>query len=201
MKPKVVAPKRVDGRRLRAERTRASILTALLELVRGGVVTPTAPQIAAKAGVALRSIAQHFPSREALFAAAAAAYRDLAPRTGEVDPSLPLDERIEAFAARRAEVLEVTAPYRLTATIMAAQSPAVHEGLREAARLRRHEVAAVFERELEPLARGARGDLIDALDAVASGRAWDALRDDMQLAPRAAQARLAFLIRAVLKSR
>jgi AcrR family transcriptional regulator len=192
VKPKTVAPKRVDGRRLRAERTRASILTALLELVRGGVVTPTAPQIAAKAGVALRSIAQHFPSREALFAAAAAAYRDVAPRTGEVDPSLPLDERIEAFAARRAEVLEVTAPYRLTATIMAAQSPAVHEGLRAAARLRRHEVATVF---------GVRGDLLDALDAAASGRAWDALRDDMQLAPKAAQARLALLIRAVLQSR
>lgn len=198
MKPKTVAPKRVDGRRLRTERTRAAILGALLELVRGGVVTPTAPQIAAKAGVALRSIAQHFPSREALFAAAAAAYRDAAPRTGEVDPSLPLAERIEAFAARRAEVLETTAPYRLTATIMAAQSPAVHEGLRAAARLRRHEVAAVFAPELDRHARGARADLLDVLDAAASGRTWDALRDDMQLAPKSAQARMAFLIRAVL---
>jgi TetR/AcrR family transcriptional regulator, regulator of autoinduction and epiphytic fitness len=189
---KTVAPKeaRVDGRRLRTERTRAAILRALLELVHGGVVTPTAPQIAAKAGVALRSIAQHFPSREALFAAAAAAYRDLAPRTGEVDPSLPLDERIEAFAARRAEVLE---------TIMAAQSPAVHEGLRAAARLRRHEVAAVFAPELDRHARGARADLLDVLDAAASGRTWDALRDDMQLAVKSAQARMAFLIRAVLR--
>lgn len=189
---KTLAPKKIDGRTLRAARTRAAILGALLELIRDGEVAPTAPQIAAKAGVALRSIAQHFPSREALFAAAAAVYRDVAPRTGEVDPSLPLDERIEAFAARRAEVLEVTAPYRLTATIMAAQSPAVHEGLRAAARLRRHEVTTVF---------GARGDVLDALDAAASGRTWDALRDDMQLAPKAAQARMAFLIRAILKSR
>ena len=198
MKGKTVAPKRVDGRRLRAERTRAAILGALLSLVREGEVTPTAPQIAARAGVALRSIAQHFPSREVLFAAAAAAYRDVAPRTTTVDPALPRDERIAAFAARRAEVLETTAPYRLTATIMAAQSPAVHEGLRAAARLRRAEVAAAFATELDAHPAKTRGALLDALDAVASGRTWDALRDDMELSPKIAQQRMTALIAAVL---
>jgi AcrR family transcriptional regulator len=198
VKTRTVAPKRVDGRRLRAERTRAAILGALLTLVREGQVTPTAPQIAARAGVALRSIAQHFPSREVLFAAAAAAYRDVAPRTAAVDPSLPRGERIVEFAARRAEVLETTAPYRLTATIMAAQSPAVHEGLRAAARLRRAEVAAAFATELDARPPKPRAELLDALDAVASGRAWDALRDDMQLSPKIAQARMAALIAAVL---
>ena len=197
---RVVAPreKRIDGRRLRAERTREAILVALLDLVRGGEVTPSAPQIAAKAGVALRSIAQHFPSREALFAAAAAAYRNVAPRTAEIDMSLPRAERVAAFAARRAEVLDTTAPYRLTATIMAAQSPAVHEGLRAAARLRRAEVATAFAPELERISGRGRTEVLDALDAAASGRAWDALRDDMQLAPRAAQARLQLMISAIL---
>ncbi|HTJ40800.1 MAG TPA: TetR family transcriptional regulator [Kofleriaceae bacterium] len=195
--PKKRAPK-IDGRRLRSERTRASILGALLALVKDGNVAPSAPQIAAKAGVALRSIAQHFPSREALFAAAAAAYRDVAPRTEAVDVALARDERVVAFAAKRADVLETTAPYRLTATIMAAQSHAVHDGLRVAARLRRAEVAAAFAPELERIAGRAKAEILDALDAAASGRAWDAWRDDMQLAPRAAQARMAMVLSAIL---
>jgi len=105
---------------------------------------------------------------------------------------------VAAFAARRAEVLETTAPYRLTATIMAAQSPAVAEGLRAAARLRRAEVAAAFAPELDPLAAKARGELLDVLDAAASGRTWDGMREDTQLAPRAAQARMASMLGALL---
>jgi AcrR family transcriptional regulator len=189
---------RVDGRKLRAEKTRAAILEALLALVQDGEVTPSAPQIAAKAGVALRSIAQHFPSREALFAAAAAAYRDVAPRTADIDASAPRAARVAAFAAKRADVLETTAPYRLTATIMVAQSPAVHEGLRAAARLRRAEVARAFAPELDELSGRARTELLDLLDAAASGRTWDALRDDMELAPRVAQARMATILAAIL---
>src|SRR3954465_7340684 len=60
-----------DGRRLRAVRTRARILEALLELLDEGRPEPTASEIAERAGVALRSIAQHFKTREQLLAALA----------------------------------------------------------------------------------------------------------------------------------
>ncbi|MCB9562277.1 MAG: TetR family transcriptional regulator [Kofleriaceae bacterium] len=189
---------RVDGRRLRSTRTRAAILEALLALVRDGRVVPTAPQIAARAGVSLRTVAQHFPTRDDLFAAAATAYREIAPRTDVVDVAAPLATRIATFAGLRAEVLEVTAPYRLTATTMAAQSPAVADGLRKASRRRRAEVAAAFAPELGALPDRARIELLDGLDVVAGGRTWDALRQDLRLGPRVAQARLELLLGAVL---
>ena len=60
-----------DGRHLRSERTRASIVSALLSLADQGELAPTAQQVADTAGVALRSIRQHFATREELFVAAA----------------------------------------------------------------------------------------------------------------------------------
>lgn len=196
--PRVARATGEDGRHRRAKRTRAAILTALLALVEEGQVAPSAPQIAARAKVALRSIAQHFPSRELMFAAAAAHYREVAPRTTSGDRRATLADRVASFAARRAAVLETTTPFRRTATAMASQSTAVADGLRAAARARRTEVAAAFAPELEALAEAARGALLDALDVVCSGRAWDGLRDDLGLAPADAEARVAFLIAAIL---
>ena len=195
-----VAPRqaRVDGRRLRAERTRDAILEALLDLIGAGEVAPAAPQIAARAGVALRSIAQHFPSREDLFAAVVARYRDRAPPTEPVDPARPRAARVAAFVERRARILEATTPYRRTATVIAATSRAVAAGLREAARGRRAEVAAAFAPELARLPRRGRTELLDVLDAAAGGRTWDALREDQGLSPRTARSRLAFLLGAAL---
>ena len=51
-------------------RTRATILEALLALVRTGALNPTAAEIAREAGVSLRSISQHFPTRGELYGAA-----------------------------------------------------------------------------------------------------------------------------------
>ena len=64
----MTAAAELDGRRARTVRTRAAILEALLALLRGGDINPTAAEIARKAGVSLRSIAQHFPRRGDLFA-------------------------------------------------------------------------------------------------------------------------------------
>ena len=47
----------LDGRRARTVRTRAAILEAVLALLRGGDINPTAAEIARQAGVSLRSIA------------------------------------------------------------------------------------------------------------------------------------------------
>lgn len=199
--PVPVSPAPADGRHRRAQRTHTAILTALLALVEEGQVAPSAPQIAARAGVALRSIAQHFPSRERMFAAAAARYREVAPRTTAGDPALSVAERVARFAIRRARVLETTAPFRRAATSLAAQSIAAAEDLRAAAGLRRAEVAAAFAPDLEPRDEPARAALLDALDVVCGGRAWDAMREDLGLPAAVAQDRLAFLISAVLAAR
>lgn len=59
-------PGRVDGRRLRSERTRQLIVEAYMALVRESSQIPTAVQIAERAGYSVRSIFERFPDMEAL---------------------------------------------------------------------------------------------------------------------------------------
>src|SRR5690242_15042648 len=61
----------IDGRRLRAERGRAAVVAATLELVDGGNPVPTFADIAEVSGVSERTIFRYFPDREALFGAVA----------------------------------------------------------------------------------------------------------------------------------
>ncbi len=63
-------PPRVDGRRLRSERTKQLIIEAFLALLRDDPVMPTAVQIAERAGYSVRSIFERFPDLIALRVAA-----------------------------------------------------------------------------------------------------------------------------------
>jgi AcrR family transcriptional regulator len=189
---------RPDGRRLRAVRTRAAIVGALYDLVRGGDPAPTAATIAARAGVALRSIGQHFPTREALLAAVAE-HHFLA--TGAPPPlraAGPLADRIRAFARVRADDLERTGPIRRAIAAMPAPSETIRAQLARALELRRVELARVFAAELEPHPADTRRRILDRLDVVTSGPAWDVLRTQQGHGLRAATDELAALVAAVL---
>lgn len=63
-------PGRIDGRRLRSERTKQLIIEAFLSLLRDNPVMPTAVQIADRAGYSVRSIFERFPDLVALRLAA-----------------------------------------------------------------------------------------------------------------------------------
>ena len=64
------APK-IDGRRLRSERTRLAIIEAYQELLRRNSVMPTAVQIAEQAGCSVRSVFERFSDLDALSLATA----------------------------------------------------------------------------------------------------------------------------------
>jgi AcrR family transcriptional regulator len=68
--PPLPKPPRVDGRRLRSERTKQLIIEAFLSLLREEPVMPTAVQIAERAGYSVRSIFERFPDLVALRVAA-----------------------------------------------------------------------------------------------------------------------------------
>ena len=59
----------IDGRTARSQRTRSAIVAACIELVEEGDLRPTAPRVAERAGVSVRSVFQHFDDLEGLFAA------------------------------------------------------------------------------------------------------------------------------------
>ncbi|MCX7361713.1 MAG: hypothetical protein NTV97_07575 [Alphaproteobacteria bacterium] len=69
-KPAIRKPARIDGRRLRSERTKQLIIEAFLALLREEATIPTANQIAERAGYSVRSIFERFPDLIALRVAA-----------------------------------------------------------------------------------------------------------------------------------
>src|SRR5436305_14966913 len=116
MLPQRVLEKR-DGRRERSARTHKAIVAALIDLIEEGNLSPTASQIAKRASVAVRSIRQHFPSREDLFVAAVEEHaRRASPMKSYVDARLPLEQRIAAFAEARAKEREFCSPVRRAAS-------------------------------------------------------------------------------------
>jgi TetR/AcrR family transcriptional regulator, regulator of autoinduction and epiphytic fitness len=173
---------KLDGRRARAERTHQAIVSALLDLADEGKLAPTALEIADRAGVAVRSIRQHFASREALFLAASAEHGRRIAHTHT--PSLPsgkLADRVSRFVASRTRELEATSALRRAASLAEPQSDAIGKAVAQVSRARRRELEGVFAPELAAAPRAERKTLLDALDVATSGRTWDALKREMKL--------------------
>src|SRR4051794_19041395 len=157
----------IDGRTARAQRTRQAVVEALLNLLQEGDLRPTAPRIAERAGVSLRSVFQHFADREALlFAVADQQQRELRRMTRRIGSDGPIDKRIEAFVSQRCRVLEATASVWRASLLHEPDAPGVksiRDGLID---LARRELSAVFDPELEARKGSDRRELLDALAVV-----------------------------------
>ena len=174
----------VDGRRLRAVRTRARILEALLELIDEGRPEPTASEIAERAGVALRSIAQHFNTREQLLAALA--QKHLA-RLPSVEPALTsgsFEERLASFVSARARALVTSVAIRQLGRSAEGKWEAISSAFKEVGRQRRKELQRVFAAELGKQ----EAWVLESADATTSGSFWDSLRRTQGLSVKRASA-------------
>ena len=188
-----------DGRLARSRTTRAAVVEALLALIEAGDLRPTAPRIASRAGVSLRSVFQHFHDLEALFAAAADRQAErLGPLMQPIAPNAPFAERLRRFVAQRARLLETLSPVRRAALLMEPFSNEVATRLRELRGRKRAEIEQVFATELAACPPAARHDLLAALDAAASYSTWHALRVHQELPVERARQVLAQMLTALL---
>jgi TetR/AcrR family transcriptional regulator, regulator of autoinduction and epiphytic fitness len=197
----MTAPTAVDGRNLRAERTRTSLAAAYLDLLTEGDLRPTAERIAERAGVSPRPVFKHFPDRESLFAAASEIQEG---RVRELmsdlpDPSAPLEDRIDAFVEQRARFHEFVSPVRRSALLTEPFSPVIAEKLKMAREAGAAHVAHVFAPELDALRGRAREDLHAALSAVSAWPTWESLRRHQGLPADRARAILRNVVAAQLK--
>jgi AcrR family transcriptional regulator len=189
-----------DGRSARAERTRDAVVDALLALMEEGELRPTAPRIAERAGVSLRSVFQHFDDMEALFSAAAD--RQIARMLGLARPVRrdgPLDERIAEFTAQRAELMEAISPVRRSAVLSEPFSAEVAKRLRWVRHRGQVEIERLFAPELAHQPAAKRRELTAALTVASSWSAWEALRSHQELSPTQARRVMARIITALLK--
>jgi len=152
----------VDGRVERGARNREAIIDALLACYEDGDLRPSVPEVAARAGVAARSVHNHFADVEALRA-------EVAQRQWERHAHLlgPVADASE-LVAQRAVFFEAVTPVRRAALLSVHRSPTIARNL---ARLDR-----VLRRQLEGTFPGLDADTLDALDMSTSWDAWNRLR-------------------------
>jgi len=192
-------PPRKDGRNLRAERTRAAVVDALLALVGEGDLRPTADRIAARAQVSLRSVYQHFNDLERLFGEAAdrelqAIGALLEPVAADGTPAA----RIDALAAQRAIVYEQATPMWRAALLQEPFSTEISTRMAWIRATRRDEISALFATELAALAPAARDEVVAGLVAAGSWGTWESLRTHQDLAVDVARAALRRMFAALL---
>jgi AcrR family transcriptional regulator len=168
-----------DGRTLRSLRTREAIVDATIGLLEEGDLRPTAPRVAERAGVSVRSVFQHFDDLETLHASVAERLVDrVAVLVLPVEPELPLAARLDRFVHQRALLLEAVTPIRRAADVHGPFSKEITARLRAGQAFLRSELERTFEPELTA-AGPAREDVLDSLDTVLSWATWEGLRSAM----------------------
>jgi len=171
-------PGRIDGRRLRSERTKQLIVEAYLALLRDGSRNPTAAQTAERAGYSVRSVFERFPDLHALRVMAtdysmsqAAA---LAPAR-HVDGDRPT--RIRSQVETRAGTCE--RGLLLWRMLMVFQQDSVE--LQKRVKLGRERTIARMEQmyapELAGMDAAARKQLLVALEALTDFESWARMRE------------------------
>jgi AcrR family transcriptional regulator len=157
-------------------RTREAIVDATIGLLEEGDLRPTAPRVADRAKVSVRSVFQHFDDLETLHAAVAERLVErVAVLVFPVAPDLPLDVRLDRFVHQRALLLEAVTPIRRAADVHGPFSSEITARLRAGQAFLREELVTTFEPELTT-AGAERPDVLDALDAALSWATWEGLR-------------------------
>jgi TetR/AcrR family transcriptional regulator of autoinduction and epiphytic fitness len=170
----------VDGRAARSARTRRAIVDAMRALHDEGDLRPTAPRIAERAGVSVRTVWQHFDDLETLMVEAGR--RDLEIASGfveAIDPGLPAAERVVALVEQRVRMYEAMAPPWRAARLHAPFSTQLRANRDRMMELARAQVAELFAGEIA--AADDAETLLDALVVATGWATWESLRTDIHL--------------------
>jgi len=181
-----VVPK-VDGRRLRRERTRQAIIEAFTLLLRRKPAMPTASQIAEEAGCSVRSVFERFSDLEAL-SVAAADYAIFQGKAEAAARNIDADRttRIHSHVETRAMLCENWLPlWRLLAR---QDQPDLRARMAMVHSLVLGRLKLMYGPELSTLAEPERDRLLVALAALISFESWNQLRHCDNLSAEDAQA-------------
>jgi AcrR family transcriptional regulator len=169
---------RIDGRRLRSERTRRLIIEAYIALVRETAQMPTAAQIAERAGYSVRSIFERFPDLTALRVAvtdyaiaearANAALRDL-----DADRSTRIRSQVE----QRGRGCERWLPLWRVLSSGLSEAPDLQQRIGMIRQLIVMRMEMMFRPELSTVSDAARKKIMLALESLMDFESWARMRE------------------------
>jgi len=171
-------PVRIDGRRLRSERTKQTIIEAYLALLRENPQVPTAAQIAERAGYSVRSIFERFPDLLSLRIAAtdyvfAVGNAQAVPQ--EVNSDRPT--RLRSQVETRAHTCERWLPLWRALNANQGESSDLKMRIRLARELIMKRLELMYQPELSTLSELERKRTLIALEALTDFESWGRMRD------------------------
>jgi len=188
--------KTADGRRQRSEASRERIVQAMLELIEAGDVSPRAEEVAARAGVGLRTVFRHFDNMESL-------YRELSSQMArEVMPIVEppfragsLLEQLHEMMDRRTRIFERIMPFETAADVHRHGSPFLKRQMVLLTLAQREMLVAIL-----PPGRRKDANFVESLDLAMSFDTWRRLRKDQKLSIPKARRVLEHLVAALVAS-
>ena len=188
-----------DGRLARSARTRVAIVDALRALNQEGDLRPTAPRIAERAGVSLRTLWQHFEDFAALLLDAGQRAFELVTRhVTPTDEGLPLGDRIRLLVAQRAGTFAERAPVWRAGRLHEPFSAELRRSRDRLVRASRVQLQRLFAAELEAMSSAARRATLDALQVATNFPAWDAMHSELGLSDSQAASTMQLLVERLL---
>ncbi|WP_095012504.1 TetR/AcrR family transcriptional regulator [Tsuneonella mangrovi] len=169
-----------DGRRERSRSSRRRIIEAMMDLIAGGNINPSAANVAERAGVGLRTVFRHFDDKESI-------YREMneilwqayAPVIQAPFQSNDWREQLFELIERRASVYEEIAPFRIASSIQRFSSPVLMETYRRMIEQERANLERILPDHIRSDSDRARSILL-----ATSFGSWRLFRHDEELSAR-----------------
>jgi AcrR family transcriptional regulator len=171
------SPSRPDGRIQRSERSRTSIVQAMLELIGEGSLAPTAQQVAERADVGVRTVFRHFSDMETLIATMNEQLsKEVESLFVDEVQKGPFDERVDLLIERRMEIFATIAPYLRSSSTQRWRSKFLQKEHERTTRLLRVDLRRWLP-EVESFPR----DVAELLELVLSFEAVNRLKTEQRL--------------------
>lgn len=169
-----------DGRHQRRHRNREAAIDALMAILDEGSFTPTAAEVAERAGLSARSMFRYFEDVADLHSEAITRLsRRFAPelQTLSLDPTRPLAERTLDAAKALDRIYHMVRTAALAARVRAPDHPDVAAQMRLARSVMRGYLSETFQPELKARRGAARQNLLAAIEVWATFEVQHVLRD------------------------
>jgi AcrR family transcriptional regulator len=151
------------------------IVDAMIDLIDEGNPRPTSRQVAARAGVSIRTVFHHFGDLDVLFRSAAGLHLWRHRSLVTTPPSHgPIEARIQALCHQRRQLFEVIGPVLRVAHARSQGSAGLREMLAQHRSRLRQQLARTLGPEIA--AGGTEDKMLDTLELTTGWQSWSALR-------------------------
>lgn len=185
-----------DGRNLRRERNRETIVTALLHLYDEGHIDVSAAEIAKRAGLSERSLFRYFDDVDDLYRAACDAQFDRISRVADISDlgRGSLASKVEHFVDQRIRLFKNVGNIGRVARAHSHRVPQIQKQLNRGRKILRNQMLRHFRDDLADMERPARLAAISGIDVLSSFESYELMRHDQGLSDAAIRSALAIAL-------